>query len=96
MIKVADEIWLATSLLHVENPERPDFSVIEIVERVMSEAVENLSNSAFEKPSTLRNTSRRILRPSPAAVREASSPTRIVQQPLSSEISSMITPTWIM
>ncbi|HWZ42467.1 MAG TPA: hypothetical protein VNW97_03280 [Candidatus Saccharimonadales bacterium] len=40
MIKVADEIWLATSLLHRENPGRQDFSVIEIVERVMSAGLE--------------------------------------------------------
>ena len=39
MIKVADEIWLATSLLHREHPEREDFSVIEIVERAMKEAL---------------------------------------------------------
>jgi hypothetical protein len=39
MIKVADEIWLATSLLHRENPSRPDFSVIEIVERAMKEGL---------------------------------------------------------
>jgi hypothetical protein len=37
MIKVADEIWLATSLLHRENPGRVDFSVVEIVERAMRE-----------------------------------------------------------
>ena len=37
MIKVADEIWLATSLLHRENPGRVDFSVVEIVERAMKE-----------------------------------------------------------
>lgn len=39
MIKVADEIWIATSLLHRENPSRPDFSVIEIVERAMREGL---------------------------------------------------------
>ena len=39
MIKVADEVWLATSLLHREHPEREDFSVIEIVERAMKEGV---------------------------------------------------------
>jgi hypothetical protein len=37
MIKVADEVWLATSLLHRENPGRVDFSVVEIVERAMRE-----------------------------------------------------------
>lgn len=37
MIKVADEVWLATSLLHLENPERQDFSVGEIVARARKE-----------------------------------------------------------
>lgn len=37
MIKVADEIWLATSLLHREKPSREDFSVSEIVERAIKE-----------------------------------------------------------
>ena len=37
MIKVADEIWLATSLLLLENPQREDFSVGEIVERAIKE-----------------------------------------------------------
>lgn len=37
MIKVADEIWLATCLLHLENPRREDFSVGEIVERAIRE-----------------------------------------------------------
>ena len=37
MIKVADEVWLATSLLHRENPLRQDFSVSEIVERAIKE-----------------------------------------------------------
>jgi hypothetical protein len=28
-IKVADEVWIATALLHRENPKREDFSVSE-------------------------------------------------------------------
>ncbi len=36
-IKVADEVWLATALLHRENPSRPDFTLNEIVERVAKE-----------------------------------------------------------
>jgi hypothetical protein len=39
MIKVADEIWLATSLLHLEHPSREDFSIVEIIERAMKENV---------------------------------------------------------
>jgi hypothetical protein len=30
-VKVADEVWVATALLHRENPEQPDFAVDEIV-----------------------------------------------------------------
>ena len=41
--------------------------VMSLVERVISEAVGNLSNSAPEKFSTLRKTSRRRSRPVPAA-----------------------------
>ncbi len=36
-IKVADEIWVAAALLHREHPERPDFSVNEIVQRAITE-----------------------------------------------------------
>ena len=36
-IKVADEVWIATALLHRENPKREDFTVAEIVERVRRE-----------------------------------------------------------
>jgi hypothetical protein len=32
-LKVADEVWIVTSLLQREQPERPDFSINEIVER---------------------------------------------------------------
>jgi hypothetical protein len=38
-IKVRDEVWIATALLHHENPERVDFTVSEIVERVEKEAI---------------------------------------------------------
>ena len=36
-IKVADEIWVATSMLHMENPSREDVSVSEIVQRAIKE-----------------------------------------------------------
>lgn len=36
-IKVADEVWIATALLHREHPERSDFTVEEIVERAKKE-----------------------------------------------------------
>lgn len=38
-IKVADETWIATALLHRENPSREDFTVQEIVDRAAREAI---------------------------------------------------------
>ena len=38
-INVADEVWIATALLHREQPNREDFRVEEIMERVGREAV---------------------------------------------------------
>lgn len=36
-LKVADEVWIATALLHQEHPSRADFAVEEIVERARKE-----------------------------------------------------------
>ena len=36
-VKVADEVWIATALLHREHPDRPDFGVDEIVDRAKRE-----------------------------------------------------------
>lgn len=36
-IRVADEVWIATALLHREHAERSDFSVNEIVQRAVTE-----------------------------------------------------------
>lgn len=38
-VKVADEVWIATALLHREQPERKDFTIQEILERAEREAV---------------------------------------------------------
>jgi len=38
-LKVADEVWIATALLHRENPKREDFSVSEIVARARRENI---------------------------------------------------------
>jgi hypothetical protein len=38
-VKVADEVWIATALLHREHPDRIDFSVTEIMERARREGV---------------------------------------------------------
>jgi hypothetical protein len=37
-LKVADEVWIATALLHREHPAQPDFTIEEIVERAAKEA----------------------------------------------------------
>lgn len=39
VIKVADEVWIATALLHRENPELSDFSIEEIVERARKQGL---------------------------------------------------------
>jgi len=36
-LKVADEVWIATALLHRDHPDRADFSIEEIVERARSQ-----------------------------------------------------------
>src|ERR1700722_6508020 len=38
-IKIADEVWIATALLHREQPERPDFTVAEIIDRARRESI---------------------------------------------------------
>lgn len=37
-LRVAEEVWVATALLHRDNPRRKDFTIDEIVERVRREA----------------------------------------------------------
>lgn len=39
ILKVADEVWIATALLHCEYPDREDFTVPEIVDRVAREGL---------------------------------------------------------
>jgi hypothetical protein len=38
-VKVADEVWIATALLHREHPAQEDFTVAEIVERARREKI---------------------------------------------------------
>lgn len=38
-VKVADEVWIATALLHREQPGQADFAIDEIVERARKEAI---------------------------------------------------------
>jgi hypothetical protein len=37
-VKVADEVWLATALLHREHPDQIDFEIEEIIQRASTEA----------------------------------------------------------
>ena len=46
-IKVADEVWIITALLHREHPERTDFSVEEIVARAQQEKLTQVLRSGF-------------------------------------------------
>jgi hypothetical protein len=38
-VKVADEVWIATAMLHRENPYRAEFTLNEIVERAAQEEI---------------------------------------------------------
>lgn len=38
-VKVADEVWLVTALLHRENPGQEDFAIDEIVQRAVKERI---------------------------------------------------------
>jgi hypothetical protein len=38
-LKVADEVWIATALLHREHPDQPDFALDEIVDRARTEGI---------------------------------------------------------
>ncbi len=42
-IKVADEVWIATALLHREQPQRDDFSIEEIVNRAAREGISGVN-----------------------------------------------------
>src|SRR5260370_38965136 len=45
-VKIADQVWLATLLLHKESPEQPDFAVEEIVERVVRGGVGEVNRTS--------------------------------------------------
>lgn len=46
-IKVADQVWVVTALLHREQPEREDFSVEEIMARARREPIAQPFRSSF-------------------------------------------------
>lgn len=52
-IKVADETWIGTALLHYEHPDRKDFSVHEIVDRVAQEALHQPLRPGVQVHATL-------------------------------------------
>ena len=41
-LKVADEIWIITALLHQEQPSKPDFSIEEILTRARQERLRTI------------------------------------------------------
>ena len=52
-VKVADEVWVATALLHREYPDRSDFTVEEIVRRAKRENI-----AGQERPSVYQHAQR--------------------------------------
>jgi hypothetical protein len=57
-IKVADEVWVVTALLHREKPNQTDFAVEEIVDRAQREGIERAS-SPFPQAGHLSSRTRR-------------------------------------
>lgn len=47
IMKVANEVWVATALLHVENPEREDFQESEIIARAKKEKLSPRLRAGF-------------------------------------------------
>ena len=41
-VKVADEVWIATALLHRENPKKKDFTIDQVMARVQKERIHPL------------------------------------------------------
>ena len=63
-IRVADEVWIATALLHREHRGREDFSVAEIVRRARRE---NLTNSATLRPGVRAHAGQHCVAGKPAS-----------------------------
>jgi hypothetical protein len=47
VLKVADEVWLATALLHREHPKKSDFSITEIRDRIAEESGSELRAGVY-------------------------------------------------
>ena len=63
LVKVADEVWIATALLHREHPDQSDFEIEEIMRRAAKEAgtTASVRASTFTSFSTASPTARPIL-----------------------------------
>ncbi|MDP9379453.1 MAG: hypothetical protein M3Q29_04755 [Chloroflexota bacterium] len=66
-IKVADEVWIAAALLHREHPDRPDFSIAEIVDRVAQEGLHKPLRPGVQIHATLHCVANK--RPNPGTYR---------------------------
>ena len=60
-VKIADEVWIATALLHREQPARLDFTLEEIIERAGKEGIAGTVRPSF-------NTALPTAHPIPAAI----------------------------
>ena len=63
-IRVADEVWIATALLHREHGDREDFSIAEIVERAQRE---NLTESVLLRPGVRTHAAQHCVASKPAS-----------------------------
>lgn len=66
-VRLADEVWIATALLHREQPGRPDFTVKEIVEKANAEAVGRRRRSGIYQHAQTHCVANR--KPQPARLR---------------------------
>lgn len=62
-VKVADEVWIATALLHRENPERQEFTIKEVVERARQENVYGRLRPGVQVHATLHSVANKAPNP---------------------------------
>jgi hypothetical protein len=66
-VKVATEVWLATALLHNEQPEREDWTIDEIIQRIEKERLHPTMRAGVRVHATLHCVANR--RANPAKLR---------------------------
>lgn len=66
-VKVADEVWIATALLHRENPRRTDFTIQEILARAAREKLFGKTRPGVQVHASLHCVANRP--PNPGAYR---------------------------